>query len=310
MYVLRSMLFTPGNNKRMIQKASTLGADAIILDLEDAVPISEKEAARRLVGQSITLIGATRRQVFVRVNALSTGLTAQDVNSVVQPQLAGIVLPKTQSGADVATVAQWIGELEDQQGMGRGSIAIVPLLETARGVLDAREVAAAVPRIVAVAFGALDFAQAMGIRLSTEGTEVLYARSRIALAASAAQVVAIDTPWIDIADREGLVQEARHARQLGFRGKLVIHPSQIAPVNEAFSPSEDEVAYAKKVVEAFRAAEADGLGAISLDGKMIDAANARQATDLIAWAEAISHVEHVSHPRSQAIVEHGARGTE
>ena len=139
---------------------------------------------------------------------------------------------------------------------------------------------------------------------------MLYARSRIALAASAAQVVAIDTPWIDIADREGLVHEARHARQLGFRGKLVIHPSQIAPVNEAFSPSEDEVANAQKVVEAFRAAEAEGLGAISLDGKMIDAANARQAADLIAWAEAISHMEHVSHTRNKAIVEHGARGIE
>lgn len=293
----------------MIQKASTLGADAIILDLEDAVPISEKEAARRLVGQSIVQVGAAGRQVFVRVNALSTGLTEEDLRSVVQPQLVGIVLPKAQSSADVATVAKWISELEGEQGMGRGSVALVPLLETARGVLDAREVAKAVPRIVAVAFGALDFARDMGIRLSAEGTEVLYARSRIALAASAAQVLAIDTPWIDIADREGLLREARHARQLGFRGKLVIHPSQIAHVNEVFSPSEDEVAYAREVVEAFHAAEAEGLGAISLDGKMIDAANARQAADLIASAEAISHVNHIDHPRNQTIVEHGAKGT-
>jgi citrate lyase subunit beta/citryl-CoA lyase len=289
MYVLRSMLFTPGNSQRMIQKALTLGADAVILDLEDAVPVSEKEAARRLVGQSVAQLTAAGQQVFVRVNALSTGLTAEDLNWVVQPQLAGIVLPKADSGADVATVAEWIDGLEGKQGMQRESVALVPLLETAQGVLNAREVCEAVPRIIAVAFGALDFARDMGIRLSTEGTEVLYARSRIALVASAAQVLAIDTPWIDIADREGLVREAKHARQLGFRGKLVIHPSQIARVNEVFSPSEDEVAYARKVVEAFRTAEAEGLGAISLDGKMIDTANARQAADLIAWAEAISH---------------------
>ncbi len=289
MYVLRSMLFTPGNSQRMIQKALSLGADAVILDLEDAVPVSEKEAARRLVGQSVAQLAATGQQVFVRVNALSTDLTAEDLRWAVRPQLAGIVLPKAESGTDMATVAKWIDGLEGEQGMGPESIALVPLLETAQGVLNAREVSEAVPRIIALAFGALDFARDMGIRLSTEGTEVLYARSRVALVASAAQVLAIDTPWIDIADQEGLVREARHARQLGFRGKLVIHPSQIAHVNEVFSPSEDEVAYARKVVGAFRSAEAEGQGAISLNGKMIDAANARQAADLIAWAEAISH---------------------
>ncbi len=287
MHVLRSMLFTPGNNERMIQKASTLGADAVILDLEDAVPVSEKEAARRLVGQSIAQVSATGTQVFVRVNALSTGLTAEDLRWVVQPQLAGVVLPKAESGADLTTVVKWIDGLEGEQGQGRGSVALVPLLETAQGVLNAREVTEAGPRVIAVAFGALDFARDMGIHLSAEGTEVLYARSRIALVASVARILAIDTPWIDIADREGLVREARHARQLGFRGKLVIHPSQITPVNKVFCPSENEVAYARKVVEAFRAAEAHGLGAISLDGKMIDAANARQAADLIAWAEAV-----------------------
>ncbi len=289
MHVLRSMLFTPGNNQRMMQKASTLGADAVILDLEDAVPVAEKEAARRLVGQSIAQASAKGCRVFVRVNALSTGWTAEDLKWIVRPQLAGVVLPKAQSGADVATAAEWIDELESEQGIDRESIALVPLLETAQGVLNAQEVAEAVPRIIAVAFGALDFARDMGIRLSAEGTELLYARSRIALVASVARILAIDTPWIDIADPGGLVREARHARQLGFGGKLVIHPSQIAHVNEVFSPSEDEVAYARKVIEAFRAAEAQGLGAISLDGKMIDAANARQAADLIALAEAIAH---------------------
>jgi citrate lyase subunit beta/citryl-CoA lyase len=165
---------------------------------------------------------------------------------------------------------------------------LVPLLETARGVLDAREIATASGRIIALAFGALDFTRDMGTSPSIEGTEVLYARSRIALVANAARVQAIDTPWIDIADTEGLVEETRRAKQLGFRGKLLIHPSQIEPVNQVFTPAEAEVAYARRVVEAFRAAEARGLGAISFEGKMVDVANARQAEDLIAWAEAIS----------------------
>jgi len=134
----------------------------------------------------------------------------------------------------------------------------------------------------------VDFTRDMGINLSREGTELFYARSHIAVAARAAEVQAIDTPWIDVADREGLVQDSERGRQLGFRGKLLIHPSQIEPVNKVFSPSEDEVEYAGKVVEAFSEAEAKGLGAISLDGKMIDVANFRQAQDLIALAEAIA----------------------
>ena len=146
----------------------------------------------------------------------------------------------------------------------------------------------ATKRIIALGFGSLDFTRDMRTSPSLEGTEVFYARSHIALVARAAGVQAIDTPWIDIADQEGLVEEAKLARQLGFQGKLLIHPSQIEPVHRVFSPSEGEVAYARKVVEAFREAEEQGLGAISLDGKMIDVANARQAQELIAKAEAMA----------------------
>jgi citrate lyase subunit beta/citryl-CoA lyase len=288
MYLLRSMLFTPGNNARMIQKAARLGADAVILDLEDAVPMTDKESARRHVSSAVGQVGAGGALVFVRINALTTGLAENDLESVIQPGLGGIVQPKTESRADVHTVVQWISNWERDRGLERESVVLVPLLETARGVLNAWEIATANSRIVALAFGALDFTRDMGTSPSAEGTEVFYARSRIALAASAVQVQAIDTPWIDIADSEGLTEEAARARQLGFRGKLVIHPSQIEPVNQVFSPSEEDVAHARKVAEAFRAAEARGLGAISLDGKMIDVANARRAEDLIAWAEAIS----------------------
>lgn len=288
MYLLRSMLFTPGNNARMIQKAARLGADAVILDLEDAVPMTEKESARQEVSDAVDQVGVAGSLSFVRVNGLGTGLTLEDLKSVIQPGLVGIVQPKTESRADVLTVVKWISDAERDMGLEPESIVLVPLLETALGVLNAWEIATANPRIIALAFGALDFTRDMGTSPSAEGAEVLYARSRIALAASAARVQSIDTPWIDLANSEGLVEEARRVRQLGFRGKLVIHPSQIGPVNQAFSPVEEDVAHARKVAKAFRAAEARGLGAISLDGKMIDVANARQAEDVIAWAEAIS----------------------
>jgi citrate lyase subunit beta/citryl-CoA lyase len=288
MYLLRSMLFTPGNNAGMIEKAARLGSDAVILDLEDAVPVTEKEAARRLVSDAVGELGAGGALVFVRVNALSTGLTVQDLKAAVQPGLVGIVQPKTESTTDVLAVAKWISGLESKRGLEPRSIVLVTLLETAHGVLNAWEIAMASPRIVGVAFGALDFTRDMGTSQSAEGAEVFYARSRIALAATAARVQAIDTPWIDITDSEGLIEEAGRAKQLGFRGKLVIHPSQIEPVNRVFSPSAEDVSHARKVAVAFRAAEAEGQGAISLDGKMIDVANARQAEDLIAWAEAIA----------------------
>lgn len=288
MRLLRTMLFTPGNNMRMIYKAGTLGADAVILDLEDAVPLAEKETARIFIKDSIEQVAAGGVQVFVRTNAFTTGLAEEDLNWIVQARLDGIVLPKAESKEDVLETGKLITALEKERALKPGGLVIIPILETARGVVNAYEIVMASQRVVAVAFGAVDFTREMGINLSREGTELFYARSHIAVAARAAEVQAIDTPWIDVADREGLVRDSERGRQLGFRGKLLIHPSQIEPVNEVFSPSEDEVEYARKVVEAFSEAEAKGLGAISLDGKMIDAANFRQAQDLIAWAEAIA----------------------
>jgi len=286
--LLRSMLFTPGNNLRMIQKTGSLGADAVILDLEDAVPIGEKETARLFVRDSVEQVAAKGPLVFVRVNALPTGLTAEDLRWAVQPKLKGIVLPKTESKEDVLTCAGWIAELEKEQGIPPGSTVLVPLLETAKGVLLAWEIATASPRVIALAFGAIDFTRDMGTNLSAEGTEIFYARSHVAIAAKAAGLQAIDTPWTDITNIEGLIKEAQSARQLGFKGKLAIHPNHVEPLHRVFSPAEAEVAFARRVVVAFCEAEAQGLGAISLDGRMIDVANFRQAEQVLAWAEMIN----------------------
>jgi citrate lyase subunit beta/citryl-CoA lyase len=288
MRLLRSMLFTPGNSMRMIRKTGTLGADAVILDLEDAVPMSEKETARIFVKDSVEQVGVRGLDVFVRINARITGLAAEDLTWTIQPGLAGVVLPKTESREDVLEVDKWIGELERERGMKPGGLALVTLLETARGVLDAKEIATASKRIIALAFGAVDFTRDMRTSLSAEGTEIFYAQSHVALVARAVGLLAIDSPCIEIADSEKLVQEAQRARQLGYRGKLLIHPNQIEPVHAVFSPSEEEVAYATRVVAAFKQGEAQGLGAISLEGRMIDVANARQAEELLSWAAAIA----------------------
>ena len=291
MRLLRSMLFTPGNNARMIQKAGALSADAVILDLEDAVPMAEKEAARALVRDSLPALNSAGSAVFVRVNSLATGLTYLDLGSAVQPGVVGILLPKTESRQNVEDCVRAMAALEVERGLPPASLALIPQLESAKGVLNAREISSASPRIIALAFGALDFARDMGTSPSLEGTETFYARAHLAVAARAAEVQAVDSPWIDFRDTEGLIRDAQAAKRLGFRGKLLIHPAQIEPVTAVFSPSPAEVAYAKRVVEAFLEAESRGLGAVSLDGRMIDAANARQAQDVLAWAEVMSQRE-------------------
>jgi citrate lyase subunit beta/citryl-CoA lyase len=287
MRLLRSMLFSPGNNMRMLYRAGLLGADAVILDLEDAVPMTDKETARLFVRDTIPQLVQQRSQVFVRVNALTTGLTAEDLQWVLQPGLAGVVLPKTESKGDIAELAHMLDDWMEARDLEWGEIAIIPILETAKGVLNAQEIAAADPRVVALAFGGVDFSRDMGVTLTREGTELLFARSYVALAARAAGRLAIDTPWIDVSDQAGLVAQAQAGRQIGFRGKLLIHPSQVAPVNQVFSPTPEEMTYARQVVDAFRDAEQKGIGAISLDGKMIDVANYRQAQDLLALTAAM-----------------------
>lgn len=289
--VLRSVLFTPGNNMRMIHKIPSLAADAVILDLEDSVPMTEKDTARIFIKDSLELASSGGAEVYVRVNGLMTGLTAIDCEFIVQKGLEGIVLPKVETKEDVLKSEEIIEKLEKERGLEVGSIVLIPTIETAKGVVNAYEIASASKRVVAIGFGAVDFTRDMGTSLSKDGTEIFFARSQTAIAARAAGVQALDTVFIDLADREGLIKDAQLAKQLGFKGKFLIHPSQIEPVNRVFSPTTSEIEYAKKVVEAFKKAEEMGLGAASLEGRMIDIAVFRQAQDLLALAEAIAEKE-------------------
>ncbi len=294
MIVLRSMLFVPGNSMRMITKAATLASDAIILDLEDAVPLPDKATARIMVRDSVKAVKSGGAYVFVRVNALTTNLTAEDLKFVVEG-LDGIILPKTETKSDVVELDGMLEEAERSSGLERGSLKVVPLIETAKGVINAYEIASASERVAAVAFGAGDYYRDLGRNvsfLSPEQTELLYARSHIVNGSRAAGVQAIDTPFFGLlTDMKGFAKETTLVLQLGFKGKLLIHPAQIDIANKIFSPSQDETKYARRVVEVFEEAQSRGLGAISFEGKMIDYMSYKQAKDFVSFVETIAGKE-------------------
>ena len=295
MMVLRSLLFVPGNNMRMITKATTLSADAIVFDLEDAVPLPDKETARIMIRDSIAPMKSIGSYVFVRINALTTGLTDEDLKSVVIDGLDGLLVPKAESESDVLEVSRMLEAKEKDRGLEVGSVRLIPLAETAKGIVNAYEIASASERVVALAFGAGDYYRDLGrstASISPEQTEFLYARSQTVVSSRAAGVQSLDTVFFGLlTDMEVFTKEALLALQIGFTGKFLIHPTQIEVTNKIFSPAPDEVDYARKVVEAFEEAQSRGLGAVSLAGKMIDIMSYRQAKDLVNFADIIAEKE-------------------
>ncbi len=288
---MRSLLFVPASSMRMIYKSTKLDADVIILDLEDAVSMPDKETARIFVRDSISLVKSSGSYVVVRVNALTTGLTYEDLRYAIQEDLDGIMLPKCSSKRDVDELGRMILELEREKGLEEGRTFIIPLIESPLGVLNAYEIASSNERVIAIAFGAVDFTRELGTSFSKDGVEVFHARSQISMVATAANIQSIDTVWTDIMDTKGLIKDAKLAHRLGFKGKLLIHPKQIDPVNKIFTPSEEEISFAKKVVQAFLKAQSEGKGATSVDGTMIDIANFKQAKQLLSLAEEIKERE-------------------
>lgn len=288
MKILRTLLFTPGNCPRMIEKSSTLAADAVILDLEDSVPLEEKESARIAVRDSVHVVKKSGHNVFVRINSLSTDLAEDDLKLCIMGGLDGVVLPKAEEGKDVLILERLLEKMEKAKRVRRGKISVIPIIESAKGVVKAYEIARSSPRIIAVGFGALDFTRDMGSSLTKQGDEFAYARSLIAIVARAYGILAVDTPWLFFTDLRGLIRDAQLARQLGYKGKFVIHPNQIEPVNRVFSPSGHEIACAKKIVTEFERNMKMGLGAISLNGKMIDIANYRHAKSLLSSSEVLA----------------------
>ena len=265
----RSLLFAPGNQSRKVEKVFAAGADVAILDLEDAVPLAEKENAR---GAAVEGMKRPRECLgLVRVNAEDTEFCEGDLGAVVGPWLDGIILPKVETAAQLLSVDKLIQGFEQGQGMEPGGIDLLPIIETAKGVNSVTDIAGCGSRAGRLSFGAVDLAKDLGMRLTEDEWELTPHRSAIVLASRVARLDApLDTVWVHYKDSDGLRKSAARARDLGFQGKFCIHPDQVAVVNEAFTPSDEDVAKAEKIVAAFEQAEAAGSAAIQVDGFFVD----------------------------------------
>jgi len=265
------MLFSPGDRPAMLRKSLDARADVVIWDLENAVAPSAKDTARAAIGEALRTLPVSHVPIAVRINAMGESMLTDDLEQVVVPGLHAVVLSKTESASELDLLDRELVRLEHASGIAEGSTRVYCQLETCLGVVNAYSVASASNRVEALCLGAEDFTLDLGAPRTREGIELAHARGAIALAAGAAKILAIDTVYGDLTDTEGLAQECRLARRLGFRGKLAVHPKQVETINREFLPSEAEVAFAERVVQAFARAEADGVGVITVDGKMIDA---------------------------------------
>ncbi len=286
----RSLLIMPANRADMLIKAPSYGADALIFDLEDSVPVAEKPKARALAREFIGKHKATS-SIYVRVNALQTGMLQDDLEAIAVDGVVGVRLPKAESAETIRTVDAMLTELERTRSLSQGSIAISPSLESAKGVWFAYEILSASPRIRSVTAGTAqdgDLQTDLGYVWTAEGNEVLYIRSRILLAARSAGVEhVLDGSYANIRDPEGLRVCCEAARKLGYRGKSAIHPNQIETINRIFTPTAQELEYYRRVIEAFDAAVARGSAATTVDGKLVDYAMAAMAKRVLAWAETV-----------------------
>ncbi len=278
---LRSFLFAPGNHARRVGKALTLPADAVILDLEDAVAISEKPSTRAQVVEA--LCQPRHGGLYVRVNGYTTEWCHADIVSIVHPGLDGIILPKVESPDQLRSIDWLLAALERERGLPEGRIDLVPIIETALGMSHVGAIAGAGSRTKRLAFGAGDYTLDLGMVWSRDESELLPARCAVVMASRAAGIEPpLDTVWADLRDAEGLSRSAAHAAALGFQGKMCIHPDQIAVANAAFSPSAQQLEWARRVIVAFDEAEARGLASIQLDGQFIDYPIVQRARQVVA----------------------------
>jgi citrate lyase subunit beta/citryl-CoA lyase len=279
------MLFLPGNNPNMLINGNCLGSDAIIFDLEDAVSPAEKDAARILVRNTMKYMDFNGCETIVRVNSVDTEFFKADIDAVLPQKPNLILLPKTSSAEDVLYADAYMSEVEKRLGFEDGTVGLMPLIETAMGVENSYYIASATKRVKALFLGAEDLTADLQCKRTKEGREIEYARTRLIVAARAAGVDVYDTPFTDVNDDEGIRVDAEYAKALGFTGKASISPRHVDVINEVFSPSERDIAYAYEVMEAIRIAKEQGRGVISLHNKMIDAPIVARAQQTIAMAE-------------------------
>ena len=281
----RTMMFVPGANAAMLRDAPLYGADSLMFDLEDAVSLKEKDSARLLVHMALKTFDYSKVETVVRINALTAG-GDQDIEAMVLAGIDVIRLPKTETAQDIIEVDQVITSVEETYHIPMGTTKMMAAIESAEGVLNAREIAKASERLVGIALGAEDYVTNMKTQRYPDGQELSFARNMILHSARAAGIAAIDTVYSDVENLEGFQTEVRLIKQLGFDGKSVINPRQIPLVHAIYEPTEKEIQAAKEVIWGIQEAEAKGSGVISVNGKMVDKPIVERAERVIALAKA------------------------
>jgi len=285
-HIRRSVLFMPGDSLRKITKATQLDVDSIVMDLEDSVTLNNKAEARRTVSEALQTLDFGRSERLVRLNAADTGLLHNDVAGTIEARPDGYVLPKVETAEQAQSVSRLLSEAEQSRGWEKGSARLLVIIETALGVMNVKEIARASPRIEALMFGAEDLAGDIGAKRTRASWEVFYARSAVVTAAAAYGLQAIDMVLIDLADLERLEEECIFARQLGYEGKMAIHPRQVEVINRVFAPSPEEIEEARRLMQAHNRHQAAGSGVFTLDGKMVDMPMVKMAERVLSKAKA------------------------
>ncbi|MBL8099134.1 MAG: CoA ester lyase [Anaerolineales bacterium] len=279
----RAILYMPGDNWKMITKSITLGVDSICMDMEDGAAVNKKAEARATIAKALQELDFGSSEKLARINSVGSGWEKDDIESVLPYHPDGIVIPKVESVEQIEWASKIIESAELKNGWKVNSIRILIGIETAKGILNLKEIALH-PRLDAMIFGGEDFAASIGATRTKDAIELLYARQAVIVACAANDLQAIDIVTIDYKDEENLKRESEFGARLGFSGKQIIHPIQVSIVQKAFTPSEEEIAYAKRIVETFEASQKEGKGAYSLDGKMIDMPLLKHAQKVLARA--------------------------
>ena len=290
MKLRRTMLFMPGNNPGMLQTADTFGADSVIFDLEDAVALTEKDAARILVTEAMKTMSYGDTEVVIRINPLSSPFAMEDIDKMARLKPDAILLPKA-TPEDISVLEKELERIEKEEGFEIGEIKVHALVETAYGVETVYETLKSSKRIEAVLLGGEDLAADLAVKRTRDSDELFYARTKIVNACKALKIDAIDTPFTDTNDYEGLEADSRKAKMLGFTGKLAINPRQIDTIHNVYSPTKQEINHAMRVMSAKEDAEKDGLGVFSLDGKMVDLPIINRAIQTLEIAEMIGLID-------------------
>lgn len=277
--LFRSLLFVPGNNSRFLEKAKNLSADIVCFDLEDSVPDLEKKKARKLIKDALKSSSKFSSEVYVRTNSPSSGKIPDDLKEIIQKGIDGIVIPKVNNVKELTKIEKILSSLEKKRKLGK--IGILPSIESAEGVINTHNIAISSKRISALIFGVFDLLNDMGIEYTKQPEGAKYARAIIPLVARAAGVFALDAIWQDLKDVQGLKEDCKIGKSLGYVGKTLIHPDQISITHEAFHPNKTEIEWAEKVCKSYEKSTRKGKGATTVDGKMIDEVHYKRAKSLL-----------------------------